>query len=350
MFKKKEKKVKEKKVKEHKGSARENKQPVMEQNETGQEYKLRKTTGLKVLRFLFWFLLLLIAARGVISVVKPDKTEELVNQMKSVETGLFTEIKVFNEVKGFTENFVRQWATYAKDGETDFKRRISPYVVKEVRELPEIYDFKSMSTVQYVNAYRIENVADGHVNVYVEVKADTVQYSEEEIMDDKGKSEKMVKEVQGTGEYVLKVPVRITDSGSYAVDGLPLIVSDSAFYNANGMKSGVIELEEIQDIKSIEEALTNFLTAYYTEKQSVIDYYLEPEADKSGFCSLSSGDFVFQKIEDIKAYKKENDTLCVLTYKVQDEKTQSTILQKCYITVSMKDGRVYIKKMDTKNQ
>ena len=71
------------------------------------------------------------------------------------------------------QDFVKEYLTYTKSGEEEFKKRISPYVSKRVLNISGIYGFRSNAKATYVDAYRKEKYAE---NIYDVFLAAEVQY------------------------------------------------------------------------------------------------------------------------------------------------------------------------------
>ena len=315
-------------------------------------YRLHKTSGLKILRIIFWCFLAFLMGRGVAAIIRPDQTKELLAQVQKAPEEIRKDIRKSEEIRSFAENFARQWLTYTKDGGEDLKTRLQGYVSANVLKVSDVFDLKIDSRVDYVSAYRMEQYSENHFDVYVQTNVVTITYVSNE--DPNTQETTPVIPVYANTAYTLRIPLQVAKDG-YVVEDIPLMVSDTSYYQVKEYdQEGVVGLEQLpeEQLPLIQEALTNFLTALYTEKQSVIDYYLDPEANKDQFCSLSGQNtFILVGITSLKAYKKEEtDTLCILQYKIQDTKTQMTTIQQCNLVVDAAStkGRVYIKSLDTK--
>lgn len=96
--------------------------------------------------------------------------------------------------------------------------------------------------------------------------------------------------------------------------------------------------------KEILSYLSDFFGAYYGERQSIIDNYLAPNADKSRFQGLD-GLLTFKKIEDVS---KVYDPLTALVTLTVTDKNGNDLRQNFTVTVIEQDGRYYVLRLDTK--
>ena len=78
------------------------------------------------------------------------------------------------------------------------------------------------------------------------------------------------------------MPVSRSEQG-YCIEDLPLFVEDTM--KDTGYQAVEYYGTEIENPK-VKQALKNFLTAWYEQEQSVINYFLTEDADKSKFYGL----------------------------------------------------------------
>ncbi|MFR3628731.1 MAG: conjugal transfer protein [Lachnospiraceae bacterium] len=297
-------------------------------------YVMKKNTGMKILRALLWIILFFIFFRGVIQIIKPDKVSEIskiINEFKEEQKNNGDHEE---ELMRYAQDFVKEYLTYTKSGEEEFKKRISPYVSKRVLNISGIYGFRSNAKATYVDAYRKEKYAENIYDVFV---AAEVQY---DLMDAATGETLEIKE-----RCTLKVPVVVTDNG-YAIEALPVYVTDvrrDTDYNSQESVLG----SEI-DSEPLKSAVTNFLDAYYSQDQSMINYLLAAGADQNKFIGLSKR-YTFQKLESIRSYMPVgNDIICLLKVKIQDTVNEEIIYQEYNITMVKEGDRYYIKDMNSK--
>lgn len=296
-------------------------------------YVMKKNTGMRVLRVIFWLMLILIFCRGVYEIMKPDKTSEvtsIINDFRAEQqkTGDHPE-----ELTQFAQDFAKEYLTYSKSGEKDFKERIAPYVSKRVLNINGIYSFHNTAEATYVDAYRKEEYAKDLYDVYINAE---IRYEITE--------QETGQTVEKKDKCTLKVPVAITENG-YCVESLPLYVTDNRSdpaYNPQESSLG----SEI-DSEPLKGAITNFLDAYYSQDQSMIDYLLAADADQDKFSGLSKR-YIFQRLESIRAYMPGPDIICILKVKIQDAINEEVIYQEFTVTVVTTGDKYYIKDMDSR--
>lgn len=284
---------------------------------------------MKLLRVIFWIILIFIFLRGVIDIARPDRESELTKLIHDFKEEQQMVGDTPDEIMDFAQDFAKEYLTYQQGGESEFKARIKPFVSKRIYGIPDIYSFHNTAKAIYVNAYKKEK-SSGQYNVYVNA----------EIMYEKGEL---------GNEYAsctLKIPVNVSDTG-YCVTSLPMYVEDNRLdstYNAQESTFG-IEINSDEILPSI----NNFLDAYYVQDQSMINYLLDSEADKDKFLGMNKR-YVFKKVESIKAYKKAEsmDVICILKIKIQDTINEEYVYQEFNITVTENNDKFYIKDLDTK--
>lgn len=301
-----------------------------------EEYIIKKNGLMKVFRFVFWGILLFIFVNGIIVLTRPDRTDEVRKMIEDFEAKYQTEKDFNEEILGFAQNFAREYLTYTRSGESDFKERIKPYVSERIYGMSGIYDFKQSATAVYTKAYRKETYAPGQYDVYVMC---TTAYTK--IVENNEGTE----EVESWDRSILKVPVSRSEQG-YCIEDLPLFVEDTM--KDTGYQAVEYYGTEIENPK-VKQALKNFLTAWYEQEQSVINYFLTEDADKSKFYGLL-GRYEFIDIDNVKIYQEEGskDIICILKIKIKDIANESVILQEFNVTVIENGDRIYIKDLNTK--
>ncbi|WP_411332683.1 conjugal transfer protein [Blautia producta] len=327
------------------------------------EYKLKNVAGWKAARIILWSILIFLIVRGAAAILIPDKNTQTAQKVEKLQKAMDAEMEQRTRILSFASDFAKEYMTYDKDGGEEFKKRLSKYMTEDLSEAADIYDFQTEAKATYADAYRMEQIKDNRTQVYVHVEVagtvyETVEDTEEkkeEKKDSKDKSKDKTKEtVKETAEsadivYTLKVPVQVTKTG-FVVDGFPLLVSDKDSYYVQDYEKRSIpsKYSEYKDVDKVEETINNFLTAYYTDKQSVIDYFLHETADKTNFSGLSGeNDLALLEIAEIKAYTDtDGNILSVVRYKVQDKRTKTVVMQSSSFTLVEEKGQLYIMSME----
>ena len=313
-------------------------------------YKLKRTGGVRAARAILWIMLVFLMVRGIVAIVKPDQTGRFMEQLVDWKSGTESRIAQNTELLAFAEEFVREWGTYTE--EEEFKARLQAYVMPGILERQNLHDFASTSTVTYANAYRSEEYAPGQYDVFVETNSTSTRLAqaETEAADPKKKeTEAAYQPVTTADSYTLKVPVQVTEEGTYIAEGIPLFVQDAP-NRAQTYLENQTTLEAIEDATPYQETITNFLKAYYSEGQQVLDYYLAKDADKESLQGFEQGSLELAGVEEVRAYREEpGAVLCLVHYQVRNLQTQEAFSQECSIRID--DGgleRLYIRSMDTK--
>lgn len=353
-----------------------------EKKARSEEYIMKKNSGLKAARIVFWGMLIFFFVRGVLLIFRPDDSEQVRQTIENFRQEFGSYKDANEEVLGFAENFAKEYLTYEVKGESDYKKRLEPYVSSQILSLGDIVDMKENARVTYARAYRKEEYAPNRFDVYVlaEVEYLSGEQTEkapavpvpavseeagtdpppEELQEEESQQELTAPVItppvqpsvtvgtQEQGETIvkiyrqttLKVPVFRTEEGAYVIESLPAFVVDARKDEAYSAKeyqgTGVAEAVT----KEIQTSLGNFLGAYYEQDQSVIDYYLDKNADKEKFRSLQ-GRFRLVQIDNLKCYQEEGaDIICIVTFRIRDSMNEAVLRQQMNITVR-KDGSQY---------
>lgn len=303
-----------------------------------QEYIIKKNFTMKVLRGIFWIIILFIFFKGIMVSLRPDQTDQVQSIIKNFRSELALEKDKNEEIFGFTQNFVKEYLSYSKEGgEKDFKNRISSYVSRQFNTA-NAYDFRKDAKAIYVQAYRKEQYSNSQYDVFVLAE---IMYTSKVLNEESGEYE----EVEEYETSILKVPVSVSADNKYCVESIPMFVQDDlldyGYTVTNFYPEGKIDNARVQS------SIENFLTAYYSQDQEIINYYLTVDADKTKFLSLNSR-YVFEKIEDLKSFQSANGIICVLQIKIKDSVNGAVIYQEFNLTCIEENDRVYIKDINTR--
>lgn len=331
--------MKKKKEADEKPEKRQKKQeaasPGKKQKPEG--YVMKKNTGLKALRIALWVMMGFVFFKGVLSCFQRDRADEasiLIREFKASYSQFTGENE---EVMSFAQNFVREYLTYAVRGEDDYKSRLKEYVADNFFN-ETTQEFTAAAEAVYVQAYRTEDYTEQQKDVYVLAE---VEYTKRMLQAETGSYTEEI----SRSPLTLKVPVYCSN-GTYTVESLPLVVSDSVWGSYAAEEYFGTSVEDA-DAARIETSVDNFLKAYCEQAESVIDYYLDPSADKADFAGLN-GRFGYLGIRDIKCYQGAEDIICIVRFEVQDTGNDTKLLQKINLTIQKSGERYYIKEMNTR--
>ena len=303
-------------------------------------YVLKKNTFMKILRYAAWIMLFFVFVRGVITIFAPDKEAQVKKMIADFKEELNDYKELNNEAMSFAQNFAKEYLTYEAKGEQEYIERLKPYVSEVVCNQSSILDFKNSADATYVQAYRIEQYSKNQLDVYVLAE---ITYSINILSDDQSTYTTEIQKCQS----VLKVPIYV-DKGKYVVESLPVFVSDT-----NGIEKYTIQAYFGTSVnesskKEVETSVGNFLRAYYEQDETVINYYLSKEADKSKFEGLD-GRYTFEKIVSSSCYQEQGaDMVCLLEYQIRDAVNNTLITQKVNLQVKKDGSKYYIITMDAR--
>lgn len=309
-----------------------------------QIYVIRKNRTMKILRGILWAMLIFVFVRGVLVCIRPDPTAEVSKTISDFRAELASYREQDNEVMAFAEGFATEYFTYMGGGTADlaeYTARLDRYASQELLSTVKKAPTGSSANVLYAQAYRQEVYSQEQTDVWVFLR---VEYTSRE---DTGAGPM---ERTTTKETIVKVPVYAA-AGGYIVEDTPVFVNDSTKI-ANYQRQETTYGPQVDKAGAvvIQEALSNFFTAYYGEQQSVISYFLDVSADQKDFVGLQ-GRVEFQEITNLRAYyASEADSThitALVTVTVLDDNGVS-LLQNYNMTLIYKDNQYYISSMDAR--
>lgn len=301
---------------------------------------LRKAAGIKAARMVLWIILAFIFIRGVAAIARSGSTESAVTQLQSRYEAEAAEQARVEGLLPFAEGFAREYLTYSPSGDDDYKSRLSQYAVSAVYDGIRLRS--GSAEALYARAYRSEAYSESQYDVWVRLN---VRYTTEEENPDTGD----VTQAVATKQTVLKVPVAIVGD-RYVIEDTPAFVTDTEkadTYERSGY-SGTGADRETE--AAVEETLTDFFSAYYSDRQSVIKYYLTADADPDTFLGLQDR-VQFSQMTDCRVYVLEEPGayLAVVTLEVTDD-SGLTVPQHFNLRLDYKDGQYYIQSMDVRSK
>lgn len=279
--------------------------------------------------------------KGVIISIRPDPTVKINGIIRDFQTQLSTYQNQNNEIMAFAQNFVVEYMTYKAGEESDYVDRLKIYATDTITNTAYRFPTGSTAKALYAGAYKHTQYSPTQYDVWVMT---TVEYTSQEISDDGIASETATKDT-----VVLKVPVSI-DENKYIVEDYPAFVADNQ--KATYEKQIYTGKECTAEIKNaVELALSNFYKAYYESDQSIISYYLSPDADTNKFIGLQ-GRIGFEGIDELRVYysneSSTTDFLALVTLSVKD-KNNTIIAQHYNLNIVYKDKQYYVVDMDIRN-
>ena len=192
-------------------------------------------------------------------------------------------------------------------------------------------DYKIPTMVKWSEEYLNDKE---HFDVYVLAEVQYEYYREQEA-------------TQESAETRMKVPVLSRD-GEMVVDGLPMFVNDNTFLEDYQIQEYNGQAADEQTAAGAGMAVTSFLKAYYEQDETVIDYYLSQDADRSKFIGLD-GRYTFDRMQSVRCYQEESMIVCIAEYKISDVVNGAKRWQKVRLNVVRgSDGKYYIQSMSAR--
>lgn len=307
-------------------------------------YAMRKTGGLKILRVLLWGMIAFVFIKGVMVSVRPDPAEEVYRAVADFRAELAAYQNKDSQVMAFAEGFAVEYLTYsATENINQYTERIARYIDPAVLTDIQRFPSGSSATVLYAQAYRQAAYSETQADVWVSL---LVEYTRRETSTDGVVSEQVT-----TERTILKVPVAVSGD-AYIVEDLPAYVNDtmkiSGYAAPTFVPAGDETPKEINE--AIKVALTNFYRAYYSDEQSVINYYLDAGADPKNFMGLD-GRVEFQGVTKLRTfYATETDKthFWVTTTVAVKDRSGMVVDQNYHLIITYKDNQYYVSSMDVR--
>jgi hypothetical protein len=308
-------------------------------------HKVRKKGGMIFLRVLLWGFISFIFIQGVIVSVRPDTVGEALRVVADFRRELAGVQMLDSEILAFAENFAVEYLTYTAGAESDYHARLSRYSVNLVADsVNNRMNTGSSVSPLYVRAYRREAYSDTQSDVFVVAIVLYTRQGEPIEEDD----ESVIPLIEEQERVMLKIPVAFNDN-RYIVEDLPVFVNDSmTMYDHASTPFAGRELDRNRQ-GQVFAFLADFFEAYYSERQSIIDNFLAPDAVRGEFRGLD-GLLTLERIEDSsRAYHGESSgTLLALVSLTAIDRNGNAMRQNFTVTVIERDGRLYVLRLDTR--
>jgi hypothetical protein len=254
-------------------------------------------------RVLLWFMISFVFLRGVITSIRPDTAGEALRAISDFRVELTAFKELDSEMLAFAEGFAVDW-------------------LGEKAEL------------LYVRAYRKEAYSVNQYDVFVSAIVLFTNSDEHEQQ-----------------RVTLRIPVAVREIGGinrYIVEDTPVFMNDDTKLHDHAVTPFVGEELDRNRQSDVLLFLTDFFEAYYHERQSIIDNFLSPDADKAVFQGLN-GLLTFERVEDSsRVYRGENGVMLALVTLTAHDPNGSTFAQNLTVHVIERDGRFFVQRLDTR--
>lgn len=298
--------------------------------------KLIRFNYLKIIRIVLWALIVLIIIRGVVSIIKPNDTQNIISENKKFLEKVENENSLQLRLFSFAEDFTRDYFTRYPINKDDFKNRILKYTTEQ---LAIDMNNSSYSEIINVSAFYFEKYSDNQYNISVSarIKQFVPKEGQENVQEDKKAYDNNIITEN------IKVPIYVDEQGKMMVDSIPMLIAAAEKSNIK-IEEFNAEGESNQEIvKKINDGLNEFFKVYYGGEQTQLDFLLE----KEGIIKVTSSQSKFEKINTTKIYKiSENEHLVIADINLKS--FNNDIKQKVNLTIVKNGDKYLVKQLDTR--
>ncbi len=287
--------------------------------------KIKSLIPKKALKITLWILLGIIMLRGIISMIRPDKSDELYEKLKDEIRLSQSQINTQEEANSFAEGFVREFLDFKQSKGEEYRIRISKYISEQAMSFANTSINSDLSVVD-VNAIKNTIVSENKFDIDVRAK---VLYT------------------TGVSKDVyLRVPVT-ANNHEYVVENLPLFIPEpsAAKVDLGTINNTLAENDVANDVK---DTLDKFLRVYAEGQAGEITYYL---TDSNNDLGSLDGVLKFKGISEVNVFSTEesNKYIAIASFTLEDKENKQEIKQKARLSVVYKDGKYYIESFNTRS-
>lgn len=277
---------------------------------------IQKDNKKKLVVIILWCMLGFIFFRGIIASIQANPEQEMQQQILQFTQNYQAESAKITEVSAFAQNFMKEYSTYAKGREDDYKKRLSAYTdSKLLEELVSGVHFASEADAVYCQTISVKQYGKNQYDVLVLVDVLYQKYFTP-TPQNSGQQPVMAEDLTEKKTLYYNIPVCV-GGGKYIIEDLPVTVArpdNLAYTRAGQAGTTVSEGEKVV----ITQTVTDFLKTLYEEPQSKINYYLADGVEQEKFKALDTS-LSFVKVDDVTSYQQANGTfLAMTTIKVKD--------------------------------
>lgn len=282
--------------------------------------ELKKDTFQKMLKYIFWGILLFLVVKSVVGDVFEPEFEYEVPQIK------------FDQQKpgAVAASFVKEYLTYdiqeTMAEYNDYKDRIHRFSAGYM-QISNLSAVSASSRVENVYIYDINKINENQYDILI--KAD-VKYSYPE------------GEVKRETSY-LKVPVREI-SGEFIVEDTPIFTPPPETVDIDYIRFNEGDELYITEANQVKGIMGNFFKTYFTGNKEEISYYMADGKPTKGF----EGRFIFLDIREFNVFDLgfDNTYKAIAQVRLSDELSNKEFYQKYNLDLVKINERWYIKKLD----
>lgn len=287
----------------------------------GRKEKELKTDSIqRVLRSIFWVLLVFLVIKSIANDVFEKEEEFEIPEIKLEQ----------QQPAAVAASFAKEYLTYSVEEsmeETkDYRERLYKFAADYLK-FNSLSNVNANSKVENIFVFSVKKITDNQYNVLV--KAD-VQYS---FTDGK----------RIFDSIYLEIPVNGQD-GQYVVEDTPVIIPEPEKADIDYSRFNQGEELYITESNKVKEIMSNFFNTYCTGKPTEIAYYMDDGKPLKGF----EGRFAFLYIKEFHVFdlKVDNKYKATAMVALKDTVSSKEFLQNYNIDLVKREGRWYIKKIN----
>lgn len=298
--------------------------------------KLSKFNKIKVLRWMVWTLMGILTIRGGVALFKGNPAELIEKQnaqfLESINKSIGLEGKLFS----FAEQFTREFFTRYPSKTEDFKERILKFTTEQ---LANDMNNSSYSEIINASAFSFEKYSDNQfdVSVCAKIKQYIPQAGQEKVPQDK-----VEYDIALVTEYI-KIPIAIDENEQMIVENVPAIIAAPEKANIKSTEYKGETVTNLDEVKKINDMITEFFKAYYSGEQTQLDYFLE----KREAIKVERGSFDFSKLDSTNIYTLGNNEYLV-TVNLKIKAFGNELIQRFNLSLNKNNDKFLVKALNTR--
>lgn len=284
------------------------------------EKELKTDTIQRILRRIFWVLLVFLVLKSIVNDVFEKKEEYVIPEIKLEQ----------QQPAAVAASFAKEYLTYSlkesMEESKNYRERLTKFAADYLK-FENLSNFNASSKVENIFVFDVKKISDNQYDVLV--KADVLySFSDGSSMND---------------SIYLEIPIN-EQEGKYVVEDTPVIVPEPEKADIDYIRFNQGEELYITEANEVKEIMANFFKTYCTGKPTEIAYYMDDGKSLKGF----EGRFTFLYIKEFHVFdlKLDNQYKATTMVILKDTISSKEFLQNYNIDLVKRDGRWYIKEIN----
>lgn len=308
-----------------------------------QEKEMKPATQevLKAVRTLFWIIITVILAIGVLQVVRSKQPRIIENIYRYEFNDSESEL-----AKTFAESFVRDYLTYGSDviEESQYNAKMNKYLVSAVDVGRPGYANGS-SVVEDTMVWDIEVLDEAHSNITIKADITLTNKNQTEEKYDPETGERVKKPLQKEKTYLVSVPI-FTEDGKAAVNDYPSFLAVESKLDADMETYSSAVTANDNERREIKAMLEDFYDVYYSGTAGQIKSFFKTDQNISGLNS----EFFVNSIKGIQVYKEGDLYKAVVVVEIEQSEVGSIFNQRHLLEIERAEDRWVIVSLKNRGQ